>query len=288
MDAEEQLVTYVVTLQCADTPGIVRSASSAIFSLGGNIVENDQFTDPVTGQFCMRTRFETTNGDVDAVRAALTNELAVFSPALGIRLGQSRHRAIVMVSKFDHCLANLLYRQDQGDLSLEIVAVVSNHDDCATLAARHGVPFFHVPVDEQTKAQSEDELRRILATFEADLVILARYMQVLSPAFCSQWSGRVINIHHSFLPGFKGAKPYHQAYERGVKLIGATAHFVTSDLDEGPIIEQDVVRVSHARGPKDLIALGRDIERNVLARAVQLVGEDRVALVGRRTVIFAQ
>jgi formyltetrahydrofolate deformylase len=203
VDAEEQLVTYVVTLQCADTPGIVRSASSAIFSLGGNIVENDQFTDPVTGQFCMRTRFETTNGDVDAVRAALTNELAVFSPALGIRLGQSRHRAIVMVSKFDHCLANLLYRQDQGDLSLEIVAVVSNHDDCATLAARHGVPFFHVPVDEQTKAQNEDELRRILATFEADLVILARYMQVLSPAFCSQWSGRVINIHHSFLPGFK-------------------------------------------------------------------------------------
>jgi formyltetrahydrofolate deformylase len=236
----------------------------------------------------MRTRFETTNGDVDAVRAALTNELAVFSPALGVRLGQSRHRAIVMVSKFDHCLADLLYRQDQGDLSLEIVAVVSNHGDCATLAARHGVPFFHVPVDEQTKAQSEDELRRILATFEGDLVILARYMQVLSPAFCSQWSGRVINIHHSFLPGFKGAKPYHQAYERGVKLIGATAHFVTSDLDEGPIIEQDVVRVSHARGPKDLIALGRDIERSVLSRAVQLVAEDRVALVGRRTVIFAQ
>ena len=288
VDAEEQLVTYVVTLQCADMPGIVRGASSAIFSLGGNIVENDQFTDPVTSQFCMRTRFTTAHDDVNAVRTLLTRELADFAPTLGIRREQSRHRAVVMVSKFDHCLGDLLYRRDQGDLSLDLVAVVGNHDDCGPLAARHGVPFFHVPVDEQNKAAGEVELRSILATYDADFVILARYMQVLSPAFCSQWSGRVINIHHSFLPGFKGAKPYHQAYERGVKLIGATAHFVTSDLDEGPIIEQDVVRVSHARGPSDLIALGRDIERNVLARAVQLVAEDRVVLVGSRTVIFAQ
>ncbi len=282
------MVTYVVTLQCNDAPGIVRTASSAIFEDGGNIVENDQFTDPVTGQFCMRTRFETANDDLDAVRSLLTSELAPFSPMLSIRLEETRRRALIMVSKFDHCLADLLYRREQGDLPLDIVAVVSNHDDCAPLAARHDVPFFEIPITNNTKAAAEDELRLLLAKQRVDFVVLARYMQILSPSFCSDWSGRIINIHHSFLPGFKGARPYHQAYERGVKLIGATAHFVTSALDEGPIIEQDVVRVSHARNPGDLTALGRDIERTVLARAVQLVAEDRVALVGNRTVIFSQ
>jgi formyltetrahydrofolate deformylase len=194
----------------------------------------------------------------------------------------------VLVSTADHCLAELLYRREQGDLPVDVVAVVSNHPDLEPLATRYGVPFHEVPVTEETRITAEIELRQLLTRYDVDFVVLARYMQVLSPELCSDLAGRVINIHHSFLPGFKGARPYHQAYEKGVKLIGATAHFVTADLDEGPIIEQDVVRVSHARVPADLVSLGRDIERSVLARAVKLVAEDRVALVGNRTVIFSQ
>ena len=280
--------TYVVTLQCADAPGIVRAASNAIFAVGGNILENDQFTDPVTGQFCMRTRFECDLADEHAVREQLELDLANFTPTLGIRPEEQRRRALIMVSSFDHCLSDLLYRREQGDLPLDIVAVVSNHNDCAAVAQRYGVPFFEIPVTSATKADAEDELRGLLEQFKVDFVVLARYMQILSSELCEELSGRVINIHHSFLPGFKGARPYHQAYERGVKLIGATAHFVTSNLDEGPIIEQDVVRVTHARRPADMVALGRDIERTVLARAVRLVAEDRVTIVGSRTVIFSQ
>ena len=280
--------TYVVTLQCDDTPGIVYAATSAIVAVRGNIVENDQFTDPVTNQFCMRTRFETEVDDVAFVRAQLEDDLAAFRPVLGVRDEQVRRRALIMVSRYDHCLADLLYRHEQGDLPLDITAVVSNHPDLAHLCERYGVPFHVVKVNVNAKAVAEDEVRRLIARDRVDFVVLARYMQILSPELCDDLSGRVINIHHSFLPGFKGARPYHQAYERGVKLIGATAHFVTSNLDEGPIIEQDVVRVSHARRPDDLVSLGRDIERQVLSRAVRLVAEDRVALVGQRTVIFSQ
>ncbi len=282
------MFTYVMTLQCLDRPGIVRATSTSIVEVGGNILENDQFTDPVTQQFCMRTRFETQQGDIDEVRDLLTRELAPFTPQLGLRNEQVERRAIIMVSQFDHCLADLLYRREQGDLPLDIVAIVSNHDVCGPLAARYNVPFFEIPVSETTKQAAEDELRVLLTSLHVDVVVLARYMQVLSASLCADLSGRAINIHHSFLPGFRGAKPYHQAYERGVKLIGATAHFVTPELDEGPIIEQDVVRVSHARRPSDLVSLGRDIERNVLARAVRLIAEDRVALVGNRTVVFSQ
>ena len=282
------MFTYVMTLQCTDRPGIVRATSTAIVEVDGNILENDQFTDPVTNQFCMRTRFETEKEDIDAVRDLLNTELANFSPHLRIRNEQVERRAIIMVSQFDHCLADLLYRREQGDLPLDIVAVVSNHTVCEPLAARYGVPFFEIPVTAATKEIAENELRAVLAKYRVDVVILARYMQVLSSELCADLHGRAINIHHSFLPGFKGAKPYHQAYERGVKLIGATAHFVTPELDEGPIIEQDVVRVSHAKRPSDLVSLGRDIERNVLARAVRLVAEDRVDLVGKRTIIFSQ
>jgi len=282
------MFTYVMTLQCTDRPGIVRATSTAIVEVDGNILENDQFTDPVTNQFCMRTRFETEKEDIDAVRDLLNTELANFSPHLRIRNEQVERRAIIMVSQFDHCLADLLYRREQGDLPLDIVAVVSNHTVCEPLAARYGVPFFEIPVTAATKEIAENELRAVLAKYRVDVVILARYIQVLSSELCADLHGRAINIHHSFLPGFKGAKPYHQAYERGVKLIGATAHFVTPELDEGPIIEQDVVRVSHAKRPSDLVSLGRDIERNVLARAVRLVAEDRVALVGKRTIIFSQ
>ena len=282
------MTVYVITLQCIDRPGIVLAASSAIVSVGGNILENDQFTDPVTSQFCMRTRFETDSEDIDAVRHRLSVSLAPFEPELTLRREDTRRRALVMVSQYDHCLAELLYRRDSGDLPLDIVAVVSNHPHCADLAQRHAVPYYEIPVTPATKASAENEVRALLELFRVDFVILARYMQVLSESLCADLAGRAINIHHSFLPGFKGARPYHQAYERGVKLIGATAHFVTADLDEGPIIEQDVVRVTHARRPEDLVTLGRDVERNVLARAARLLAEDRVALVGQRTVVFSQ
>lgn len=282
------MATYIMTLQCVDVPGIVRATSSAIVGVNGNILENDQFTDPVTGQFCMRTRFETDHEDIEFVRTILVKELELFQPTLGIRSEAKRRRALIMVSTYDHCLADLLYRREQGDLPLDIVAVVSNHASTAPLAARYGVDFHEISINKETKEAAENELRSLIATYDVDFVVLARYMQILSPALCRDLQGRVINIHHSFLPGFKGAKPYHQAYERGVKLIGATAHFVTDQLDEGPIIEQDVVRISHARQPHELVALGRDIERNVLSRAVRLVAEDRVVLVGQRTVIFRQ
>lgn len=282
------MFNFLMTLRCADAPGIVHATSEAIVAVGGNILENDQFTDPVTGQFCMRTRFETDQGDVDAVRAKLEAGVAKYAPVVGLRLESRRRRALVMVSRADHCLADLLYRAEQGDLALDLVAVVSNHGDCRALSERHDVPFYEIAVTPATKPQAEARLRELAEEFDADLIVLARYMQILSPEFCQDFPGQIVNIHHSFLPGFKGARPYHQAYERGVKLIGATAHFVTGELDEGPIIDQDVVRVSHARRPQDLVALGRDIERTVLARAVSLLAEDRVMLVGARTVIFAQ
>jgi formyltetrahydrofolate deformylase len=279
---------YVVTLRCADRPGIVLATSTAIASVGGNIVENDQFTDPVTSQFCMRTRFETVSEDLDAIRDVIVVAVATFEPDLTIRREDTRRRALVMVSQYDHCLAELLYRRDSGDLPLDIVAVVSNHPHCAQLVARHAVPYYEIPVTPTTKTSAEDEVRELLALLHVDFVILARYMQVLSESLCADLAGRAVNIHHSFLPGFKGARPYHQAYERGVKLIGATAHFVTGELNEGPIIDQDVVRVTHARRPDDLVTLGRDLERSVLARAARLLAEDRVALVGQRTVVFSQ
>jgi formyltetrahydrofolate deformylase len=282
------MITYVVTLKCTDAPGVVLATTSAIVALAGNIVENDQFTDPVTGQFCMRTRFETEVRDVEKVRLELLASLARFDPILGLRLEDVRRSALVLVSKLDHCLADLLYRKERGDMPMDIPAVVSNHPDCRALCERYGVPFHLIPVTAETKSSAEEVLRALIDDYAVDYVVLARYMQVLSPELCDELRGRAINIHHSFLPGFKGARPYHQAYERGVKLIGATAHFVTPELDEGPIIEQDIVRVSHARRPEDLVSLGRDIERSVLSRAVRLVAEDRVTLVGQRTVIFSQ
>lgn len=279
---------YLMTLQCEDRPGIVHAASTAIVGVDGNIIENDQFTDPETNLFCMRTRFETSATDFTDVRTRIDADLAGFSPSLSLRLENARRRVLIMVSKSDHCLADLLYRHETGDIAVDIVAIVGNHPDLAPLAGRYGIPFEDIPASPQTKLQAEARLSDLMGILKVDFVVLARYMQVFSSEFCEAMRGRVINIHHSFLPGFKGARPYHQAYERGVKLIGATAHFVTGDLDEGPIIDQDVIRVSHARTPRDLIALGRDVERVVLARAVKLMAEDRVALVGRRTVIFSQ
>jgi formyltetrahydrofolate deformylase len=279
---------YLMTLQCDDQPGIVHAASTAIVAVGGNILENDQFTDPVTNLFCMRTRFETSSGDIEDVRSRLIMDLSKFTPTLGVRFEGARRRVLIMASTSDHCLADLLYRREIGDLPLDIVAVVSNHPDLEPLAARYGVPFFEIPVTATIRLAAEARLRDLVTDFDVDFLVLARYMQVISPELCEEMRGRIVNIHHSFLPGFKGARPYHQAHERGVKLIGATAHFVTAELDDGPIIDQDVIRVSHARTPDELVALGRDVERVVLARAVKLMAEDRVALVGKRTVIFSQ
>jgi len=276
----------IATLQCEDQPGIVHAMTSAVLACGGNIIENQQFTDEPTNTFVMRTRFETNQG-IDVARKSLNEELGKFSPTLHIRPTQSKPRALVLVTKESHCLRDLLYLLELGELPIEIPVVVSNHEDLRSLVESHGFAFIHLPVTSSTKATQEKELLALVEKHAIDFVVLARYMQVLSNEFCAALPGRIINIHHSFLPGFKGAKPYHQAHAHGVKIIGATAHFVTTNLDEGPIIEQDVAHVSHTSTPDDLIALGRDIERRVLAKAVKLYAQDRIFIVGERTVVFS-
>jgi len=276
----------IATLQCSDQPGIVHAMTSAVLACGGNIIENQQFTDEPTNTFVMRTRFETTQG-IDASRKSLNEGLGKFSPTLHIRPTQSKPRALVLVTKESHCLRDLLYLLELGELPIEIPVVVSNHEDLRSLVESHGFTFIHLPVTTATKAAQEKEILALIEKHSIDFVVLARYMQVLSNDFCAALPGRIINIHHSFLPGFKGAKPYHQAHAHGVKIIGATAHFVTANLDEGPIIEQDVAHVSHTSTPDDLVALGRDIERRVLAKAVKLYAQDRIFIVGERTVVFS-
>jgi formyltetrahydrofolate deformylase len=276
----------IATLQCEDQPGIVHAMTSAVLACGGNIIENQQFTDEPTNTFVMRTRFETNQG-IDAAQKSLSEGLGKFSPTLRIRPTDRKPRALVLVTKESHCLRDLLYLLELGELPIEIPVVVSNHEDLKGLVESHGFKFAHLPVTTTTKAAQEAELLALVEKEAIDFVVLARYMQVLSNEFCAALPGRIINIHHSFLPGFKGAKPYHQAHARGVKIIGATAHFVTADLDEGPIIEQDVAHVSHTSTPEDLIALGRDIERRVLAKAVRLYAQDRIFIVGDRTVVFS-
>ncbi|WP_055714293.1 formyltetrahydrofolate deformylase [Streptomyces torulosus] len=278
---------YVLTLRCPDQPGIVHALAAGVAEAHGNILESAQFSDPGTGIFTIRVSLETSEADTEKLRDELTLRLARFDPVLTVRPEEQRRRVLLMVSKFDHCLVDLLYRWDLGELPVDIPLIVSNHPDLEPVVKRYGIPFVHLPVTRDTKPEAEAELLRLVAEHQVDFVVLARYMQVLSDNLCRKLSGRVINIHHSFLPGFKGAKPYHQAHDRGVKLIGATAHFVTADLDEGPIIEQDVVRVGHRHTAPELVAIGRDVERIVLARAVRLHAEDRVVLTGSRTVVFA-
>ena len=273
----------IASLQCADQPGIVHAMTSAVLACGGNIIENQQFTDPATNTFVMRTRFETSQGQA-AAEKSLGESLAKYHPALHIRPTSERPRALVMVSKESHCLRDLLYLNELGELKVEIPLVISNHEDLRQLVESHGVKFMYLPGD---KSAQEAEISKQIELLKIDFVVLARYMQILSADFCNRMPGKSINIHHSFLPGFKGAKPYHQAHERGVKIIGASAHFVTSDLDEGPIIEQDVAHVTHIATPEELIAIGRDIERRVLAKAVKLYSEDKIFVVGKRTVVFA-
>ena len=273
----------IASLQCADQPGIVHAMTSAVLACGGNIIENQQFTDPTTNTFVMRTRFETSEGQL-AAEKSLNEGLAKYQPSLKIRPTSERPRALVMVTKESHCLRDLLYLNELGELKVEIPLVISNHEELRQLVESHGVKFMYLPGD---KATQEAEITKQIELLKIDFVVLARYMQILSAEFCNRMPGKIINIHHSFLPGFKGAKPYHQAHERGVKIIGASAHFVTSDLDEGPIIEQDVAHVTHIATPEELIAIGRDIERRVLAKAVKLYSEDKIFVVGKRTVVFA-
>jgi formyltetrahydrofolate deformylase len=280
------MARFILTLRCHDRAGIVLAAAKGIVDAGGNIVESDQFSDPPTGLFCMRIGFDSPH-DLETVRREVERGLAQFSPDLSIRPESSHRRVLVMVSRVDHCLVDLLYRWNIGELSVDVPVIVSNHTDCATVAERYGIPFSHLLVDRATRDDAEARLLGLVERHGIDFIVLARYMQLLSPALCETLAGRIINIHHSFLPGFSGAKPYRQAYERGVKLIGATAHYVTPDLDEGPIIAQDVVEVTHAQSVERLVALGRDVERTVLARAVRLQAEDRVFLAGRRTIVFS-
>ena len=259
--------------------------TSSVLACQGNIIENQQFTDPVTNSFVMRTRFETSSS-LDTARNVLFEGLSKFNPELTIRDNASPKRALVMVTKESHCLRDLLYLLELGELPIQIPLVVGNHEELKSLVESHGIKFKYLPVSSENKERSETQLLSLIDSEKIDFLVLARYMQILSPDFCDKLSNRIINIHHSFLPGFKGAKPYHQAHAKGVKIIGATAHFVTKDLDEGPIIEQDVAHVSHASTPEELIAIGRDIERRVLAKAVKLYAEDRIFIVGNRTVIF--
>lgn len=276
---------FVLTLTCADRPGIVHAVCSALLEIDGNIVESAQHGDVPSGLFCLRTEFETT-APPGAVQAALGGALAELGGTLSVAERSVKARVLILVSKVDHCLVDLIYRSQAGRLPIEIVGVVSNHTALRRVAEAAGLPFWHVPVAAATKAAAEARLFELVDEHRVDLVVLARYMQVLSDDACARLDGRAINIHHSFLPGFAGAKPYHQAFERGVKLVGATAHFVTADLDEGPIIEQDVIRVSHAEDVSELTVLGQDVERTVLSRAVRLWAEHRVLVVDGRTVVF--
>ena len=280
------MARHIMTLTCDDRPGIVATVSSALLAVSANIVENQQYSDEQTNLFFMRTVFDAESGAVEQVLETIRQSPAIAHQHLAVRPAEEHCRTIILVSKFDHCLLDLLYRWRSGDLPIDIVGVVSNHDDCRSLVEYYGLPFTVIPVTPDTKAEAEAELLRMVDADDVGLVVLARYMQILSDRLCEALEGRAINIHHSFLPGFKGAKPYHQAHDRGVKLIGASAHDVTADLDEGPIIEQDVVRVTHAESPARLVAIGRDVERRVLSRAVRDHAESRVFLAGRRTIVF--
>ena len=277
---------YILTLSCQDRPGIVHAVSGFLLEQGGNIEEAAQFNDPGTGLFFMRVRF----GCDQRTEADLKQGMGLFAQAQAMQwqLHAARRAmpTVILVSREGHCLNDLLFRWRSGLLPIDVRAVVSNHRDFYQLAASYNVPFHHVPVSAETKAQAEARLLEIVGHEAAELVVLARYMQILSDGLCQHLAGRAINIHHSFLPSFKGARPYHQAHDRGVKLIGATAHYVTADLDEGPIIEQDVARVDHAASADNLTAIGRDTESQVLARAVKWHSEHRILMNGRRTVVF--
>ena len=279
---------FVLTLSCADRPGIVAAVTTELAALNANISESNQFWDRETGNFFMRLAFTAPEGvDREAIERALRPATERFGMRTALLDEGRRKRIVVMVSKFDHAMLHLLYQIRVGWLDAEVAAIVSNHETSRATADYEGIPYYILPVDRENKLAQEQEVLRLVKETGAELVVLARYMQILSDTFATRLYGQIINIHHSFLPSFKGAKPYHQAHARGVKIIGATAHYVTSDLDEGPIIEQDVQRVHHGLTPEQLVAIGQDIEARVLARAVTWHAERRVIINGAKTVVFS-
>ena len=277
---------YILTLSCPDRQGIVHAVSGFLLERGGNIEEAAQYNDHDTGLFFMRVQFACDLHAFDDLKLQLQQFAEPFGMVWKLHPADQPMRTVILVSKDGHCLNDLLFRWKSGLLPLQIAAIISNHRDFYQLAASYNVPFHHIPVTAASKAQAEARQHEIIESEGAELVVLARYMQILSDGLCRKLSGRAINIHHSFLPSFKGARPYHQAHDRGVKLIGATAHYVTADLDEGPIIEQDVARADHNKSAQDLTAMGRDTESLVLARAVKWHSEHRVLINGHKTVIF--
>ncbi len=280
---------YILTLSCVNRPGIVAKVSAALFDGAFNILDAQQFDDVETGDFFMRVVFNPAapNADIEGLRETFRAIATAFGMTWAMRPVDQLKRVVLMVSRFDHCLVDLLYRWRSGELRMDPVAIIANYPRDTYAHIDFGdIPFHFLPTTRQTKMEQEAHAWEIIRSAKADLIVLARYMQILSDGFAAKLTGRCVNIHHSFLPGFKGAKPYHQAHARGVKLIGATAHFVTSDLDEGPIIEQDVERISHRDTPDDLVRKGRDIERRVLARAIANVLDDRVLLNHGKTVVF--
>jgi formyltetrahydrofolate deformylase len=283
----EPVGDYVLTLSCEDRPGIVHAVTSFLMAHGGNIMESQQFGDQQAGRFFMRIDFEVAAPTTaEALRSAFAATAAEFELEFELGSASAPYRTLIMVSKQLHCLNDLLFRHSTGDLNIDVPVVVSNHLDAEPMVKSYGIEFRHIPVTPDAKETAERELMSLVDEHGIHLVVLARYMQILSDPLCRQLSGRAINIHHSFLPSFKGAKPYHAAFDRGVKLVGATAHYVTGDLDEGPIIEQDVTRVDHTHSPEQLVAAGRDVEAAVLARAVRWHSQTRVLLHGNRTVVF--
>ncbi len=278
----------ILTLSCPDHPGLVASVAKILADNGGNIVDSQQFNDAETGHFFMRVVFDLpTSANADTIAEALQDFAAAHQVAWKLRRSDERPKVMIMVSKFDHCLGDLLYRHRIGELPMDVVGIISNHPrDVLKISINGDIPFHHLPITKESKQQQEAQVKQLVTDSGADLVVLARYMQILSDDLAAFLSGRCINIHHSFLPGFKGARPYHQAHARGVKMIGATAHYVTPDLDEGPIIHQDVEAISHADTPEELVSKGRDIERRVLAQAVHYHLADRVLLNGQKTIVF--
>ncbi|WP_433275022.1 formyltetrahydrofolate deformylase [Pseudonocardia xinjiangensis] len=276
-------------LSCPDVPGVVHAVTGLLVQERCTIVQSQQFGSATSGNFFMRVEFAHVDGsplDLDGLGQRVARLAETFDMTWELADAARRQRVVIMVSKFAHCLNDLLFRNSIGELNLDVVAVVSNHPDLGRIADSFGVPFRHIPVTKDTKAEAEAALLGLVRTEHVDLVVLARYMQILSNDLCTQLEGKAINIHHSMLPSFKGAKPYHQAHARGVKFIGATAHYVTADLDEGPIIEQELIRVDHSLSPDQLAARGREAESRALARAVRWHTENRIAVIGNRTVVF--
>lgn len=277
---------FVLTVDCAESPGIVHAIADFLLDHGCYIIDIKQFGDQTAQHFYMRVHFSSTATDAEALREGFVPVAARWGMRWRLERHDRKQRILVMVSKYGHCLNDLLFRARIGELPVEIVAVVSNHPDHEDLVAWHGIPFHHIPVTQETKPVAEAALLELVAAYDVELVVLARYMQMLSDELTARLAGRAINIHHSFLPSFKGAKPYHQAYERGVKTVGATAHYVNAALDEGPIIAQQVIEVDHTYSPADLVAVGRDAECRALTNAVRWHSEGRVILSGNRTVIL--